>query len=65
MATDGRDSTWYEPRSIEFHAMADDTRLAECRPSFLYLSAAWAHLAHLQKLLDRNELALMSHHPRI
>jgi len=64
MATDGRDSTWYERRAKAIRILASEAFCGYTRERLEQIASSWESCATSMRLAERNELWLVSRQVR-
>ena len=64
MATDGRDSTWYERRAKAIRILASEAFCGYTRERLEQIASGWESCAMSMRLAERNELWLVSRQVR-
>ena len=64
MATDGRDSTWYERRAEAIRILASEACCGYTRERLEQIASGWESCAMSMRLAERDELWLVSRQAR-
>jgi hypothetical protein len=64
MATDGRDSTWYERRAEAIRILASEACCGYTRERLEQIASGWESCAMSMRLAERDELWLVSRQVR-